>query len=184
MPDLAVAAEPAAKPWDCLAEVCLGDPGPETAGPARVAERTWYRTTEVCSEIVVAVVIETGWSSFYEGQPNWPSRSLPSLYYTEWKVPEEPKVYYNEIHKSLTEMGWTLDLFRDENSKIPYGREFVRGHTDSFARHSTRYGTRHTFFSYAVGSLTPRPYKEASVSITSIHPDYTALCAPKRQQGL
>lgn len=168
-------------PLDCLAGICLGDPGPETKGSAKVAGRTWHLTTEVCSGQVVVIGIETGWSSFRDAKPNWPLKGMPVAFVTEWDAFDEPKRYYDGVLQSMSEMGWVVSPFREDRPNIPYVGEHVRGYAESFATRPDKKGKRQAFYSYSIiGAFL----KGASMTLRTIHPDYTALCAPKRQQGL
>lgn len=178
---LVEAAEPDF-PLDCLAGICLGDPGSETKGSAKVAGRTWHLATEVCSGQVVAVGIETGWSSFQNTKPNWPLKGLPVAFVTEWDAFDEPKRYYDEVLQSMSEMGWVVSTFREDRPEIPpYTGIPVRGSAESFATHPDKKGKRQVFYSYSIiGAFL----KGASMTLRTIHPDYATLCAPKRQEGL
>ena len=167
-------------PLDCLAGICLGEPGPETKSSAKVAGRSWHLTTEVCSGQIVVVGIETGWSSFRDAKPNWSLKGLPVAFVTEWDALDEPKRYYDEVLQTMSEMGWVVKPFREDRPEIPFA-DHTQGSAVNFATHPRKKGERQIFYSYSiVGAFL----KGASMYLSTTHPDYLTLCAPKRQQGL
>jgi hypothetical protein len=170
---------------DCLADLCLGDPfDPSLAlisSLVTVSERKWARKATVCSGVVVAIEVTTGWTSFKDGRPNWPLEDVPLSAVTRWGSHDEPRAYYDGVLNTLQELGWESSLSQKGNPDIPLVANYRSGYLGHEHHSAQKVGIRYTFYSY---SIVRSLQKGASMTVTTVHPDYNALCAPERQQGL
>jgi len=171
--------------FDCLADLCLGDPfdpsREQGSSLVTVSERKWARKATVCSGVLVAIEVTTGWTSFKDGRPNWPLKDVPLSAVTRWGSHDEPRVYYDGVLNTLQELGWGSSLSQQGAPDIPLVAEHRSGYLGHSHTSAQKVGIRYTFYSYAIGGAL---LKGASMSVMSVHPDINNLCAPKRQQGL
>lgn len=148
-------------PYDCLAGVCLN--APATRIPDKlvtVSEVVMHRKVEVCSGRVVKVSVWAGWvHPRYGGFAD----ILEGAQHTTYTDGTPATDHVHQVRSEMESMGW------------------VKSYEDDFYTQylsATKKGER--------GSGWGRSNNGGSwvMSLTTTHPDYDALCASKRREGL
>jgi hypothetical protein len=152
-------------PYDCLAGICLNAPASSVPDKlVTVSEVKMHRKVEVCSGRVVEVTVQAGWvHPGYGGYVDILSGAQHATYSDGAPATD----HVNQIVSEMEVMGW--ELLDGEALRFGYERWYES---------ATKKGRRASGWSRADNGGAWSMY------LTTTHPDYTALCAPKRQQGL
>jgi hypothetical protein len=155
-------AREAAMTYDCLAGVCLNASASNIPDKlVTVSGTKVHRIVEVCSGRVVEVSVHAGWvHPRYGGFADL----LPGAEHATYSDGAPATEYVYQIRSEMEILGW---------EKTTYGDEFHYTHVSP-----TKMGERSTGWGRATNGGAWYMY------LTTTHPDYTTLCAPKRQQGL